>query len=179
MKQTSTSKLEHPKQMTITRKLVFSENISSFRANHLLLPGRYFSRKRSGKGDKLHVGTKVEVKNYERKVLTVFLTQLEKLDPEVIVGHDITDFYLDILLQRLAHHNLPHWSKLCRPQIMNAVPIFKRKNKTTTTSGRFLADLMMSAPEPIRFKEYKRVDHRYSQDQRLPGVECRGYAEFL
>ena len=107
-----------------------------------------------GKGDKLNVGTKVEVKSSEREVLNFFLTQLQKLDPDIIVGHDITDFYLDILLQRLAHHKLPHWSKLGRLRKMNTVPIFKRKERTTATIGRLLADLKISARELIRCKGY-------------------------
>lgn len=44
--------------------------------------------------------TRVEREESERAILQLFLTRINKIDPDVVVGHDIAAYDLDILLHR-------------------------------------------------------------------------------
>ncbi len=67
----------------------------------------------------------------ERELLSLFLNKVQLIDPDVVrsglfccivcrqlvlqvVGHNILGFDLDVLLHRIKHHNVPHWSRLGR-----------------------------------------------------------------
>ena len=57
---------------------------------------------------------KIEKSQNERALLCLFLAKLHKIDPDVIVGHDILGLDLTILLDRIRKENIPHWSRLGR-----------------------------------------------------------------
>lgn len=63
----------------------------------------------------------------ERALLGFVLAKLGKIDPDLIVGHDITNFDLDVLLHRAVHNKVPMWSRMGRlrraqpPQARQAV----------------------------------------------------------
>ena len=52
----------------------------------------------------------------ERGLLSVLLARLGQLDADVIVGHNIAGFDLDVLLHRLQANKVPHWSKNRSPE---------------------------------------------------------------
>lgn len=58
--------------------------------------------------------TKIERAEAERALLNLFLTKLNKIDPDVIVGHDVASYDLDILLHRITQNKVPQWSRLGR-----------------------------------------------------------------
>lgn len=72
--------------------------------------------------------TKVERAETERALLSLFLAKINKIDPDIIVGHDIASYDLDILLHRLTQNKVPQWSRLGRLRRTN-VPQFKVINK--------------------------------------------------
>jgi DNA polymerase alpha subunit A len=45
----------------------------------------------------------------ERALLGFLLAKIGKLDPDVIIGHDIAGFDLDVLLHRMVVNKIPHW----------------------------------------------------------------------
>lgn len=67
---------------------------------------------------------KFEKSMNERALLCFFLAKMQKIDPDVVVGHDILGFDLPVLLDRLRKENIPHWSRLGR---------LKRTNKLRAT----------------------------------------------
>jgi DNA polymerase alpha subunit A len=50
----------------------------------------------------------------ERGLLSFLLARLQQLDADVIVGHNIAGFDLDVLLHRLQANKVPHWSRVGR-----------------------------------------------------------------
>ena len=47
-------------------------------------------------------------------MLKVFWNYFSQIDPDVIMGHDLVDFTLDVLLTRMSKHNVDNWSRLGR-----------------------------------------------------------------
>jgi DNA polymerase alpha subunit A len=50
----------------------------------------------------------------ERGLLSVLLAKLDKIDPDVIVGHGLMDYGIDVLMHRLAEFNVAGWSRIGR-----------------------------------------------------------------
>lgn len=45
----------------------------------------------------------------ERSLLGFFLAKIGQIDPDIIVGHDITGFDIDVLLHRMVQNKIPNW----------------------------------------------------------------------
>ena len=45
----------------------------------------------------------------EAALLTFLVSRISELDPDVILGHNISGFDLDVLLHRIAQNNVPNW----------------------------------------------------------------------
>ena len=97
--------------------------------------------------------TKVHVVGTERELISLFLTKLFQNDPDLLIGHDILQFDLSVLLDRLAHFKMPIWSKLGRLRRSKNVPL-QRKERSSVTVGRLLCDIEIAAKELIRVKSY-------------------------
>ncbi|XP_054706235.1 DNA polymerase alpha catalytic subunit-like [Uloborus diversus] len=101
--------------------------------------------------------TKVERVDSERSLLIYLLAKINKLDPDLIMGHDVLSFVLDILLHRMVVHKVPNWSRIGRlrragmPRLNNAQGGVMEKN---STCGRLLCDVKISSKELIRCKSY-------------------------
>ncbi|KAM6977643.1 DNA polymerase alpha catalytic subunit [Aplochiton taeniatus] len=104
-------------------------------------------RKRNGK---------VEVAATERTLLGYFLAKMHKIDPDVLVGHDIFGFDLEVLLQRISVCKVPHWSKMGRLRRVNMPKLGGRSGfaEKSATCGRLVCDVEISAKELIRCKSY-------------------------
>lgn len=50
----------------------------------------------------------------ERALLTFFLAKLSKIDPDMIIGHDICSYILSTLVNRLEANKIQNWSKIGR-----------------------------------------------------------------
>ncbi|XP_076323971.1 DNA polymerase alpha catalytic subunit isoform X2 [Tachypleus tridentatus] len=103
--------------------------------------------------------TKVERMDSERALLCFLLAKIHKLDPDVIVGHDLYGFDLDILLHRVNANKIPHWSRIGRLKRsgMPQLGVTGHKNtfvEKSTTCGRLICDIKISAKELIRSKSY-------------------------
>ncbi|XP_042900915.1 DNA polymerase alpha catalytic subunit isoform X2 [Parasteatoda tepidariorum] len=101
--------------------------------------------------------TKVERVDSERSLLIYFLAKLQKIDPDVIVGHDVLGFDLDVLLHRLVTNKTPNWSRIGRlkrtgmPRLNIAQGGFGERN---ATCGRLLCDVKISSKELLRCRSY-------------------------
>uniref|UniRef100_A0A667XAA8 DNA polymerase n=1 Tax=Myripristis murdjan TaxID=586833 RepID=A0A667XAA8_9TELE len=99
---------------------------------------------------------KVEIASTERTLLGFFLAKMHKIDPDVLVGHDIFGFDLEVLLQRINFCKVPHWSKIGRLRRANMPKLGGRGSfaEKSATCGRLVCDVEISAKELIRCKSY-------------------------
>ncbi|KAM9839703.1 DNA polymerase alpha catalytic subunit [Aulostomus maculatus] len=99
---------------------------------------------------------KVEIAATERTLLGFFLAKMHKIDPDVLVGHDIFGFDLEVLLQRINFCKVPHWSKVGRLRRANMPKLGGRSAfaEKSATCGRLVCDVEISAKELIRCKSY-------------------------
>ncbi|KAM9577340.1 DNA polymerase alpha catalytic subunit isoform 1-T1 [Trichechus inunguis] len=99
---------------------------------------------------------KVEVAATERTLLGFFLAKVHKIDPDVIVGHNIYGFDLEVLLQRINVCKVPYWSKIGRLRRCNMPKLGGRSGfgERNATCGRMICDVEISAKELIRCKSY-------------------------
>nr|XP_014348431.1 PREDICTED: DNA polymerase alpha catalytic subunit [Latimeria chalumnae] len=99
---------------------------------------------------------KVEIAPTERTLLGFFLAKIHKVDPDVIVGHNIYGFGLEVLLQRILACKVPHWSKVgrLRRSVMPKLGGRSGFAEKNATCGRIICDVEISAKELIRCKSY-------------------------
>uniref|UniRef100_A0A2S2P4V9 DNA polymerase n=2 Tax=Schizaphis graminum TaxID=13262 RepID=A0A2S2P4V9_SCHGA len=90
----------------------------------------------------------------ERALLTFFLAKLSKIDPDMIIGHDICSHILSTLVNRLEANKIQNWSKIGRLRRT----LFPKKGKFMTEksvlSGRLICDTQISAKELIKARSY-------------------------
>ncbi|XP_053344293.1 DNA polymerase alpha catalytic subunit isoform X2 [Clarias gariepinus] len=98
----------------------------------------------------------VEIAATERTLLGFFLAKLHKIDPDVLVGHDILGFDLEVLLQRINVCKVPFWSKIGRLRRANMPKLGGRGGfaERSAACGRLVCDVEISAKELIRCKSY-------------------------
>ncbi|XP_045146690.1 DNA polymerase alpha catalytic subunit isoform X1 [Echinops telfairi] len=99
---------------------------------------------------------KLEIASTERTLLGFFLAKVHKIDPDVIVGHNIYGFDLEVLLQRINACKVPHWSKIGRLKRSNMPKLGSRSGfgERNAACGRIICDTEISAKELIRCKSY-------------------------
>ncbi|XP_072546026.1 DNA polymerase alpha catalytic subunit isoform X2 [Salminus brasiliensis] len=98
----------------------------------------------------------VEIAATERTLLGFFLAKMHKIDPDVLVGHDIFGFDLEVLLQRITVCKVPFWSKIGRLRRANMPKLGGRGGfaEKSAACGRLVCDVEISAKELIRCKSY-------------------------
>lgn len=115
---------------------------------------------------------KIELCGSERALLAYLLCKIQSLDVDIIIGHDLFNFNLDIILNRCLNKKVPHWSRLGRlkrSQVPNLNQNTKLNGATnnliiqqrliTVCSGRLLCDIMLSSKELLtKCKSYDLLD---------------------
>ncbi|XP_068206264.1 DNA polymerase alpha catalytic subunit-like [Palaemon carinicauda] len=116
--------------------------------------------------------TKIEKTDSERALLGFLLAKIHKIDPDVIVGHDIFSFDLSVLLHRVHLNKIPHWSRLGRLK-RTQMPKLTSKGfaERAAMCGRLVCDLKISAKELIRAKSYD-LPSLVSHVLKVPENEC-------
>ncbi|CAH0775041.1 unnamed protein product [Bemisia tabaci] len=96
--------------------------------------------------------TKLEKMDNERALLGFFLANFFRIDPDLVVGHDLSGFILDILLHRIIYNKTPHWSRLGRLKRTNPPQAGKGRNQSDRypMCGRLVCDLKITAKELIQ-----------------------------
>ena len=99
----------------------------------------------------------------ERGLLSFLLAKLQQLDADVLVGHNIAGFDLDVLLHRLQANKVPHWSRVGRlkrtrfPNLGgggNAYGGGAGLGALSCLAGRLLADTYLSARDFVKEVSY-------------------------
>ncbi|KAG0423647.1 hypothetical protein HPB47_000592, partial [Ixodes persulcatus] len=96
--------------------------------------------------------TTLEVVDSERSLLILFAAKLQRLDPDIIVGHDVQSYDLNVLLHRMITSKIPNWSRLGRLKRGNAAVLVKADKQMTP--GRLVCDLKISSKELVQCKSY-------------------------
>ncbi|XP_046392604.1 DNA polymerase alpha catalytic subunit [Ischnura elegans] len=99
----------------------------------------------------------------ERALLSVFLGKISSLDPDVIVGHGISDFELEVISQRLSALGVTQPSRIGRLRRGNDSRKVATKNKGSDRvykdrfplAGRLMCDTKISAKELIKSRTYE------------------------
>ncbi|CAL1543599.1 unnamed protein product [Lymnaea stagnalis] len=102
---------------------------------------------------------KIDIMPGERGLIGFLLARIHKIDPDLIVGHDIYGFDLDLLLHRISANKIPHWSKISRLKRTVMPKISHNHGRATfaeksAVCGRMLCDVQISAKELIRCRSY-------------------------
>jgi len=84
-----------------------------------------------------------------------------QVDPDVIVGHDIVGYDMDLLLHRIAMSKISHWSKIGR---LKRATVPKFGARSGAAAGRLLMDVMISAKELIRCRSYDLTEVRSTKN---------------
>lgn len=69
----------------------------------------------------------------ERALLGFLVAKIFRIDPDLIVGHDLHGFGLDLLIHRLQTNKIPHWSKLGRLRRSNILMKVSHYENTVTS----------------------------------------------
>lgn len=96
--------------------------------------------------------TRVQKMDSERALLNYFLGTFSNIDPDLIVGHDLQGYQMNILANRLVQcqaNNISRMGKLRRTGITN-----KSRFERFIFSGRLVTDMKVSAKELIKSRSY-------------------------
>ena len=100
----------------------------------------------------------------ERGLLSILLARLSQIDADVICGHNVAGFDVDVLLNRLRENKVAHWSRIGRLK-RTRFPNLSGGNQGTfgggasigalsCMSGRLLADTYLSARDLLKEVSY-------------------------
>ena len=98
-------------------------------------------------------GGGVEVLPNEAAILSNLLTKLLRLDPDVLLQHDLMGFGLDVLLARMQHRKSRDWSRLGRLVQARGLSSAVRNGSTSAwfkedaVAGRLAVDTLAAAKE--------------------------------
>tara|TARA_B110000208_G_scaffold103301_1_gene128493 strand:+ start:746 stop:4078 length:3333 start_codon:yes stop_codon:yes gene_type:complete len=100
---------------------------------------------------------KMVVHANERSLLNFVAVKLHKMDPDVLLGHNILGFGLDVLLHRMQANKVPSWSKIGRLR-RTRFPKMRQMGMggppASATAGRLVCDTYSGAKELIRQTSY-------------------------
>lgn len=85
----------------------------------------------------------------ERALMNYFITQFARIDPDLVVGHDLQGYQINILSERLSKQDNNNFSKLGRLKRFE-----KKKLERTLFVGRLVCDIKISAKELIKSRSY-------------------------
>lgn len=54
----------------------------------------------------------IQIFSSEREMLEVFITRLFKADPDLLIAHNLCGSIIEILLARIQHLKINHWSRI-------------------------------------------------------------------
>ncbi|XP_026726379.1 DNA polymerase alpha catalytic subunit [Trichoplusia ni] len=96
--------------------------------------------------------TKLTKCDTERELLNFFMVQFWKMDPDLVVGHDLQGFQQDLLIGNILDLHIPNWSRLGR--LKRAVAPQKKFAAKDAFLGRLVCDIKISAMELIRARSF-------------------------
>lgn len=104
-------------------------------------------------------GESINVSDKEYGLLSAFLQKINRIDPDIIIGHDLNSVFMDNLLNRIADNKIEFTSLLSRikrsSDLVKQIQKQPRQSKVRQlTVGRMLCDTFISSKELIRESDY-------------------------
>ncbi|KAJ3315983.1 DNA polymerase alpha catalytic subunit [Boothiomyces sp. JEL0838] len=98
----------------------------------------------------------------ERALLSLLIANIQRVDPDILVGHNFIDFDLDVLLQRMKVYNIPNWSRIGRlkrsvwPRLQVGAGGTGDSSfaERQIAAGRILCDTYRAAKDLVNSKSY-------------------------
>ena len=95
----------------------------------------------------------------ERALLSRLFAQIGQWDPDVIVGHNVWGYDMEVLLSRCIEHKVPSWSRIGRrrrTELPSKTHFTARKDMAIADAlaGRLLCDTYLSAKESLSETTY-------------------------
>ena len=94
--------------------------------------------------------------NDEKSLLITFITKISAYDPDIIVGHNLNNKHLDLILSRISFYKTPNWTKLSHFKRSTIPNHLRGANNSeycrNCLSGRLLCDTFENTKD-ILFKE--------------------------
>lgn len=97
-------------------------------------------------------GTRVQKMDSERALLNFFLAQFAKIDPDLIVGHDLQGYQIGLICDGLLKCGVQNGSRLSK--LKTSVSNKKDKAEKQLFIGRLVCDLKISAKELIKSRSF-------------------------
>jgi len=99
----------------------------------------------------------IYLSNDEKKLLITFITKISAYDPDIIVGHNLNNKHLDLILSRISFHKTPNWTKLSHFK-RSIIPNHLKRNNNINYyincfAGRLLCDTLENIKDILLFKE--------------------------
>jgi DNA polymerase alpha subunit A len=108
-------------------------------------------------------GAMLSMQGNEKGLLIMLVARLRALDADVFVGHNIAAFDFDVLLHRLQHFKVPHWSSLGRlrrtkwPRLGGGGHIYgggASQGAQDVMAGRLICDTYLNARDLVKEVDY-------------------------
>lgn len=94
--------------------------------------------------------TRVQKVDTERALLNFFVAQIAKIDPDLIVGHDLDGYQINLLCNSILRCRIQNSSQISRLKFDPSVYTFSKM----LFRGRLVCDLKISAKELIKARSY-------------------------
>ena len=116
--------------------------------------------------------------NDEKNLLITFITKINSIDPDIIVGHNLNSKHLDLILSRISFYKSPNWTKLSHFK-RNVIPNHLRSANNSEYcrncfAGRLLCDTFDNTKD-ILFKEtnydLRTICEKHLNLKNLPEIE--------
>ena len=116
--------------------------------------------------------------NDEKSLLITFITKISAYDPDIIIGHNLNNKHLDLILSRISFYKSPNWTKLSHFK-RSTIPNHLRKANNSEYcricfSGRLLCDTFDNIKD-ILFKEtnydLRTICEKHLNLKNLPEIE--------
>lgn len=87
----------------------------------------------------------------ERALLNYFINQFALIDPDLVVGHDLQGYQMNILSNKMVENNIATVSRLSK---LKRSQLTKERLQRELFCGRLVCDMKISAKELIRARSY-------------------------
>ncbi|KAM3129224.1 hypothetical protein pb186bvf_018699 [Paramecium bursaria] len=98
-------------------------------------------------------GKYIEVEK-EQQLLTQFSDIVERIDPDMIVGHDLNQRIMAQLFNRFNRYSLNSWNRMARLQRIKRLPKQQFPAMRVMTIGRLMVDIYTQAKELVKSDDY-------------------------
>ena len=114
----------------------------------------------------------------EKNLLITFITKISAYDPDIIVGHNLNNKHLDLILSRISFYKSPNWTKLSHFKRSTIPNHLRGANNSeycrNCFSGRLLCDTFDNTKD-ILFKEtnydLRTICEKHLNLKNLPEIE--------